>query len=84
MYAFERHYESPEAFDQIDPTVLEATLSSLSDEELARLEDDLDFCNFAGVPSPQVLKVLEKVVELDDGWKTLLRKSPRLTVPRPY
>lgn len=84
MFAIDYDYPR-NAVDQIDQAVLQSALSELSDEDLEQLEDDLDFCNFAGVPSGRVLEILEKVVELDDGWRNLVRKSPRvLSVPRPY
>lgn len=84
MLAIDFNYQSSEASDRIDPSVLASALSRLSDDELARLEDDLDFCNFAGVPSRRVLEILEKVVTLDEGWKNLLEKKAMLTVPEAY
>lgn len=84
MFAIDYDYHSPEAPERIDPTVLESALSRLSDDELERLEDDLDFCNFAGVPSRRVLEVLQKVVDLDAGWKRLLEMNALLTVPEAY
>lgn len=85
MFAIDYLRECPESSEQIDPVVLQSALSRLSDDELIQLEDDLDFCNFAGVPSKRVLEVLEEVVELDDGWKRLLSNKPRLvSVPKAY
>lgn len=83
MFAIDPVFE-PQGSDQIDPSILHAALSSMSDDELSQLEDDLDFCNFAGVPSPRVLRILEMVVELDDGWRSLLKQNRRLSVPTAY
>lgn len=71
--------ESP---DMIDGNVLAQALDALSDDELARLEDDLDFCNFAGVPSDRILRMLSCMIELDDGWRQQLmaHASPALPV----
>ena len=84
MFAVNYRFDVPDAQDQIDPAILETTLSRLSDKELSMLEDDLDFCNFAGVPSPRVLEVLAKVVDLDEGWKALMGRNTRLSVPEAY
>jgi hypothetical protein len=84
MFAIDYGYQ-PKTCYQLDQAVLRNALSELSDEDLESLEDDLDFCNFAGVPSGRVLEILEKVVELDEGWRRLLQKSPRrLSVPQAY
>lgn len=86
MYAIDYLRDAQPTTEQIDPIMLQSALSHLSDEELTQLEDDLDFCNFAGVPSKRLLEVLEKVVELDDGWKQLLKKNNvrLVSVPKAY
>lgn len=71
----------PDLFDQ---KRLEATLADMSDEDLAALEDDLDFCNFTGVPTVRVLEVLKDLTELDAGWQRMLQARRRTEVPRPY
>ena len=70
--------------EEFDPSRLQAALSRLSDEELAALEDDLDFCNFTGVPSIRVLDLLKEFVDLDSGWSRILEKRPGLKVPAAY
>ncbi len=70
--------------DLFDQKRLSAVLENLSDEELDALEDDLDFCNFTGVPSPRVLEVLKDLTELDAGWERMLRKKSQPIVPQPY
>lgn len=67
-----------------DEERLQARLSKLSDEDLAALEDDLDFCNFTGVPTLRVLEVLKDLTELDPGWKKMLERKRTPTVPGPY
>ena len=66
---------------QVDETRLRAILAKLSDEELAALEDDLDFCNFTGVPSVRVLRVLKDLTVLDRGWKRMLDREATPVVP---
>jgi len=67
-----------------DEERLQARLSKLSDAELAALEDDLDFCNFTGVPTLRVLEVLEDLTELDKGWKKMLDRKTSVALPNPY
>lgn len=63
---------------------LQARLSKLSDDELAALEDDLDFCNFTGVPTLRVLEVLKGLTDLDSGWKKMLDRKASPSVPIAY
>ncbi len=70
--------------DLFDQKRLSEALASLSDDELDALEDDLDFCNFTGVPTPRVLEVLKGLTELDAGWERMLRKKSQPIVPQPY
>lgn len=63
---------------------LQVVLASMSDEELEALEDDLDFCNFAGVPSARVLSVLTEVIDLDKGWERQLKRRDTPSVPIAY
>lgn len=52
-----------------------SAISDLSDAELAALEDDLDFCHFAGVPSHRILAVMDRLGILDDKWRSLLEAN---------
>ena len=70
--------------EDFDEGKLQAALSRLSDDDLAALEDDLDFCNFTGVPSVRVLKLLKDIVDLDAGWNNILEKGDGLKVPSAY
>lgn len=70
--------------DLFDEERLQAKLSKLSDAELAALEDDLDFCNFTGVPTLRVLEVLKDLTELDKGWKKMLERKMSPALPSPY
>lgn len=70
--------------DFFDEARLQARLSKLSDAELALLEDDLDFCNFTGVPTVRVLDVLKDLTVLDRGWKRMLEKRDEPLLPSPY
>ena len=70
--------------DLFDQKRLATALSTMSDEDLAALEDDLDFCNFTGVPTVRVLEVLKELTELDDGWEQMLKRKRTPDVPRPY
>lgn len=45
----------------LDASKLVAAIQSLSPEELAKLEDDLDFAQFTGVQSPEVRMMIELV-----------------------
>jgi hypothetical protein len=70
--------------DYFNEARLQARLSKLSDAELAALEDDLDFCNFTGVPTVRVLDVLKDLTVLDKGWKRMLEKRDQTLLPLPY
>ncbi len=70
--------------DLFDQRRLSAALERMSDEELDALEDDLDFCNFTGVPTVRVLEVLKDLTELDEGWQQMLKVKSRPAVPQPY
>ncbi len=70
--------------DLFDQKRLESTLEHMSDEELDALEDDLDFCNFTGVPTVRVLEVLKDLTELDEGWERMLAAKSSPVVPQPY
>ncbi len=70
--------------DIVDAETLSQAISSLADDELAALEDDLDFCSFAGVPSTRILRVLSKVTDLDAGWDRQLRVEADPLVPQVY
>lgn len=70
-----------ELFDQ---ERLQARLSRMSDEDLAALEDDLDFCNFTGVPTLRVLEVLKDLTVLDKGWRKMLDRKLSPALPTPY
>lgn len=70
--------------DLFDETRLRAILAKMSDEELAALEDDLDFCNFTGVPSIRVLRVLKNLTVLDQGWKRMLEREATPALPSAY
>ncbi len=70
--------------DLFDETRLFAALARMSDDDLAALEDDLDFCNFTGVPTTRVLEVLKDLTVLDRGWKKMLDNRATPPVPTPY
>lgn len=70
--------------DYYDEARLQARLSKLSDAELAALEDDLDFCNFTGVPTVRVLNVLKDLTVLDNGWKRMLEREVEPLIPTAY
>lgn len=70
--------------DYFDEARLQARLSKLSDAELAALEDDLDFCNFTGVPTVRVLDVLKDLTVLDREWRRMLEKQDKPPLPSPY
>ena len=70
--------------DLFDQKRLATALSTMSDEDLAALEDDLDFCNFTGVPTVRVLDVLKDLTVLDKGWKRMLEKRDEPLLPSPY
>ena len=70
--------------DLFDQDRLQDALASMSDEELMALEDDLDFCNFTGVPSKRVLEVLKDVIVLDSGWKAMLSSKTGPVLPAVY
>lgn len=57
-------------------------VARLSDEELLRLADDLDFYSFAGVPTRRMLDVLANAGELDPAWDDL-RASGEAVSPAP-
>lgn len=65
----------------IDADSLAGMLATLDDDQLAALEDDLDFCSFAGVPSARILKLLSEVTDLDPGWRRLLRAESNPDLP---
>ena len=44
----------------LDPLKLIDALKTLSPEELAKLEDDLDFAQFTGVQSPEIRDLIER------------------------
>lgn len=67
-----------------DEKLLFETLSKMSDEDLEALEDDLDFCNFTGIPSTRVLEVLKDLTVLDSGWRRMLEQRPQSIAPTPY
>lgn len=67
----------------IDDALLACDLANLSDRELAALGDDLDFCNFTGVPSTRLLKFLSGMIELDKSWSAQLLADQSLEVPKP-
>jgi len=51
----------------LDPRALARALRSLSDADLAALEDDLDFCGFTGVPSARIVEVLTDSLVISFG-----------------
>lgn len=70
--------------DSLDQHRLREELAGMSDDELAALEDDLDFCNFTGVASARVLSVLNGVIELDEGWQKMLERNAAPDLPAAY
>ena len=59
----------------VDDELLGRALQGLSDEELDHLQDELDFANFAGLPSPRILALLDKLMGLDKAWKAQLSRQ---------
>lgn len=84
MFDCAYHFPFDENPGLIDREVLESKLARMSDAELAALEDDLDFCSFAGVPSARVLDVLGDLVELDSEWQKLRANRQNLEVPAAF
>ncbi|MDD9920872.1 MAG: hypothetical protein OXQ92_01120 [Boseongicola sp.] len=52
--------QSVEDFN-LDLQALQQLLATLSDKELAALEDDLDFANFTGIASDKIFDVVKSV-----------------------
>ena len=52
----------PEVY--LDGASLSALLSSLSDEEIEEIEDDLDFAHFSGGLTPRLAALIEKIETL--------------------
>lgn len=75
---------SEAANDLFDPNRLQDALNQMSDEDLAALEDDLDFCNFTGIPSMRVLEFLKELMDLDKGWQSILDKRNKTELPYAY
>ena len=59
----------------VDADTLSRRLEGLSNDELDALEDELDFCRFAGVPSPRILAILDQLTELDAEWQAQLKRT---------
>ena len=59
----------------VDSELLSRALSGLTDKELEKLEDELDFARFAGLPSPRILALLDELMELDSAWKAQLDRQ---------
>ena len=65
-------------FDQktiVDADTLSRRLEGLSNDELDALEDELNFCRFAGVPSPRILAILDQLTDLDAEWQAQLNRT---------
>lgn len=67
--------------ENLDSDLLACVLARLSDDELATLEDDLDFCAFTGVPSLRILKLLREMTDLDAGWNAQLEAEADPDLP---
>ena len=66
-------------FDDLTDTIVDAetmahALENLSNDELDALQDDLDFCRFAGVPSARILRILDRLTNLDADWQAQLQR----------
>ena len=59
----------------VDADTLSRRLEGLSNDELDALEDELDFCRFAGVTSPRILTILNQLTELDAQWQAQLDRT---------
>lgn len=70
-------FAAPEVSEQT--LLIRDSLSNLSDNELASLEDEIDFFAFTGVPSQRMLDVLHRAGLLDNEWTALRaqRIAPR-------
>lgn len=55
------------------PLTLEESLARLRDDDLLRLEDDLDFYAFTRVPTQNMLDILDDAGALDGIWAELCR-----------
>ena len=84
VYFVSEHAVRTVPSDIVDAESLSQAISSLADDELAALEDELDFCSFAGVPSTRILRILSKVTDLDPGWYRQLRVEADPVVPQVY
>ncbi len=72
---------SPEDDRKLCPNRLLQALDGMSDGDLNALEDDLDFCQFTGVPSVRMLSILKELTRLDTDWATFLDRKARPAVP---
>lgn len=60
---------------------LNEIVSTLSDADLAALEDDLDFYCFAHMPSVRMLRILDLIGTLDGAWRQMLLSQADLELP---
>lgn len=56
-------------------------IATLSDSDLAALEDELDFFAFTGVPSQRMLRIMDRAGQLDDAWRGHTDQDYRAVVP---
>ena len=85
MFDFAPSFEFCDSDSQdIDSDTLASALATLSDGELDALQDELDFCSFAGVPSPRILSLLDGLVELDSVWQKMQKRWKVPELPAAY
>lgn len=80
MYEFPTHVVQACSAEAI-PSKIKAIVSTLSDADLAALEDDLDFFGFAHVPSARMLAILDRLDVLDPEWRSMLDSQVKLALP---
>lgn len=56
-------------------------IATLSDSDLAALEDELDFFAFTGVPSQRMLRIMKEAGQMDDAWQSFVTRDYREVVP---
>lgn len=74
-------YLSDEVVHSAGTSDIFKVIASLSDSDLAALEDELDFFAFTGVPSDRMLQIMEQSGRLDDAWRCFVAQDYRDVIP---